>query len=129
MSSQRYAPEFKNEAIRQVVERGISVSEVSSRLGVSTHSLHKWVKAFKPENTEQKNQELLEGFSTIMLGKNAVSPDVLGDTYDTLTPRWRHYHRPDEVAAWFDTNESTNAEVTDMNIPHGFRMVASRVTA
>mgnify|MGYP001250192587 FL=1 len=34
MSNQRYAPEFKEEAVRQVVERGYSVSKVSARLGV-----------------------------------------------------------------------------------------------
>ena len=38
MSSQRFTPEFKEEAVRQVIERGYSVSEVSARLGVSTHS-------------------------------------------------------------------------------------------
>ena len=34
MSSQRYSPEFKDEAVRQVVERGYSVKEVSERLDV-----------------------------------------------------------------------------------------------
>ena len=28
MSSQRYSPEFKDEAIRQIVDRGYSVTEV-----------------------------------------------------------------------------------------------------
>ena len=45
MSSQRYSPEFKDEAVRQITERGYSVTEVSERLGVSGHSLYKWVKA------------------------------------------------------------------------------------
>ena len=45
MSSQRCSPEFKDEAIRQILERGYSVTEVSERLGVSSHSLYKWVKA------------------------------------------------------------------------------------
>jgi len=44
MSSQRYAPEFKDEAVRQVLDRGYSVAEVSERLGMSTHSLYKWVR-------------------------------------------------------------------------------------
>lgn len=35
MSSQRFAPEFKDEAVRQIVERGHPVSEVAERLGVS----------------------------------------------------------------------------------------------
>ncbi len=39
MSSKRYPEEFKVEAVKQVVERGYSVAEVASRLGVTTHSL------------------------------------------------------------------------------------------
>ena len=34
MSNQRYSPEFKDEAVRQIVDRGYSVAEVSERLGV-----------------------------------------------------------------------------------------------
>lgn len=49
MSIQRFLPEFKEEAVRQLVERGYSVADVSARLGVSAHSLHKWVKAIKPK--------------------------------------------------------------------------------
>ncbi|CCG95359.1 hypothetical protein, HTH_fis: Helix-turn-helix domain, fis-type [Marinobacter nauticus ATCC 49840] len=40
MSSQRYPPEFEDEAVRQVLERGCTVAEVSQRLGVSAHSLY-----------------------------------------------------------------------------------------
>lgn len=32
MSSQRYTPEFKDETVRQILERGYSVAEVSERL-------------------------------------------------------------------------------------------------
>jgi transposase len=32
MSTQRFSPEFKEEAVRQVVNRGYSVAEVSARL-------------------------------------------------------------------------------------------------
>lgn len=41
MSSERFTPEFKEEAVCQVVERGNAVSEVSALLGVSSHSLYK----------------------------------------------------------------------------------------
>ncbi len=41
MNGPRFTPEFKEEAVRQIVDRGYSVSEVSERLGVSAHSLHK----------------------------------------------------------------------------------------
>lgn len=44
MSNKRYPEEFKIEAVRQIFERGYPVAEVSSRLGVSQHSLYKWLK-------------------------------------------------------------------------------------
>lgn len=44
MSHKRFPEEFKIEAVRQIVERGYPVAEVSARLGVSTHSLYKWMK-------------------------------------------------------------------------------------
>lgn len=54
MSNQRFSPEFKDEAVRQIVDRGYSVAEVSERLGVSAHSLYKWVKAVKPDKTNEQ---------------------------------------------------------------------------
>ena len=66
MSSQRYSPEFKDEAVRQIVERSYSVAEVSERLGVSSHSLYKWVKAIKPDKTEQNTAELVEAKSEVL---------------------------------------------------------------
>ena len=41
MSNQRYSPEFKDEAVRQVSECGYSVAEISQRLGVSSYSLYR----------------------------------------------------------------------------------------
>ena len=35
MSPPRFTPEFKDEAVRQITERGYSVAEVSARLGGS----------------------------------------------------------------------------------------------
>jgi transposase len=45
MSTKRYPEEFKTEAVRQVVERGHKVADVAARLGVSQHSLYKWINA------------------------------------------------------------------------------------
>ncbi len=59
MSHQRYSPEFKDEAVRQVTEKGHSVQEVATRLGVSSHRLYKWVKAVRPEKDEVGADELL----------------------------------------------------------------------
>ncbi len=50
MSSKRYPEEFKIEAVKQVIERGHSVAEVASRLGVTTHSLYAWRKKYGPES-------------------------------------------------------------------------------
>lgn len=66
MSTQRFTPEFKEEAVRQVLERGYSVAEVGARLGVSTHSLYKWVKAVAPPKDEKQAAELIEAKGEIL---------------------------------------------------------------
>lgn len=52
MSTPRFTPEFKKEAVKQVTERGYPVSEVASRLGVSTHSLYQWLKRYDPKRIQ-----------------------------------------------------------------------------
>ncbi len=47
MSKKQFTEEFRQEAIRQIVDRGRPVAEVSAALGVSTHSLYAWLKEFK----------------------------------------------------------------------------------
>ncbi|CAN1514857.1 COG2963 Transposase and inactivated derivatives [Methylophilaceae bacterium] len=50
MSSKRFTEEFKLEAIKLITERQYSISEVSSRLGVTTNSLYAWLKKYnQPE--------------------------------------------------------------------------------
>lgn len=66
MSHTRYTPEFKDEAVRQVMDRGHAVSEVADRLGVSAHSLYNWIKAVKPGKTEQLTHELNEAKSEVL---------------------------------------------------------------
>ena len=66
MSTKRYTPEFKDEAVRQVVDRGYSVAEVADRLGVSAHSLHKWVKAVKPAQVDQQAADRIEAQSEML---------------------------------------------------------------
>jgi transposase len=66
VSQQRYTPEFKDEAVRQVIEKGHSVQEVAARLGVSSHSLYKWVKAVRPDKDEQRADELLDAKKEIL---------------------------------------------------------------
>ena len=54
MGQQRYTDEFRREEIRQVTEKRHREWEVADRLGVSSYSLHQWVKkhgpASKPAN-------------------------------------------------------------------------------
>jgi transposase len=66
MSNNRFPPEFKDEAVRQIVERGYKVAEVAERLGVSTNSLYKWVKAVRPDKTEQHTAELVDAKSEVL---------------------------------------------------------------
>jgi transposase len=60
MSSRRYPEEFKIEAVKQITEKRYSVAEVSSRLGVSQHSLYEWIKRYslpEAERTEVQSQQ------------------------------------------------------------------------
>jgi transposase len=66
MSNQRFTPEFKDEAVRQVVERGYSVQDVAERVGVSAHSLYKWVKRVRPDRSEKQAEELIEAKSEVL---------------------------------------------------------------
>ncbi|WP_276350714.1 IS3 family transposase [Escherichia coli] len=66
MGTPRFTPEFKEEAVRQITERGYSVAEVSDRLGVSARSHYKWLRAIKADNSEQHARDLLEAKSEIL---------------------------------------------------------------
>jgi transposase len=46
MGTSNYSEEFKRDAVQQITVRGYPVREVSQRLGVSSHSLYKWIKLF-----------------------------------------------------------------------------------
>jgi len=55
MGTSNCSNEFKRYAVHQITVRGYPVREVSRWLGVSTHSLYKWMKLFgepvpKPHN-------------------------------------------------------------------------------
>lgn len=84
MSTQRFTLEFKVEAVRQVIERGYSVADIAERLGVSTLSLYKWVKAVTPDKTEKQASDLLEAKSEIFV---VASPNA------TAGRRARHFKK------------------------------------
>ena len=56
MSGKHYPKEFKIEAVKQVVDRGYSVSSVATRLDISTHNLYAWIKKYGPDSSINKEQ-------------------------------------------------------------------------
>ena len=56
MSGKHYPKEFKIEAVKQVVDRGYSVSSVATRLDISTHNLYAWIKKYGPNSSINKEQ-------------------------------------------------------------------------
>ena len=58
MSGRRYTDEFKVEAVRQVTERGHSVADVASELGITMHSPYAWKRSFdKPAVVQRFTEE------------------------------------------------------------------------
>ncbi|MEN4834463.1 IS3 family transposase [Pantoea vagans] len=56
MSGKRYPEEFKIEAVKQVIDRGHSVSSVATRPDITTHSLYAWIKKYGPDSSTNKEQ-------------------------------------------------------------------------
>jgi transposase len=42
-SNRQYTDEFRSEAVKQVTERGFSVIDVATRIGIPKHTLYEWV--------------------------------------------------------------------------------------
>ncbi len=56
MSGKSYHEEFKIEAVKQIIDRGHSVSSVATRLGITTHSFYTWIKIYDPDSSTHKVQ-------------------------------------------------------------------------
>jgi len=63
-----------------------------------------------------------------VIGKyeNLSWPERVVGAYDSLTPRWRHYHTPLEVSYWFFVNGFSSPTITHWDNPFGFGMVATK---
>ena len=66
------SPEFKDEAVKLITERGYSVTDVAERLGVSQHSIYKWLKAVQPLRNNPDEHELLEAKKEILRLKSQL---------------------------------------------------------
>lgn len=53
----RYSKEFTDEAVAQVIDRGYAVREVAKRIGVSEHSLYRWVRRARKDVEESGGSE------------------------------------------------------------------------
>ena len=47
---QNYTKEFKNDAVKLVIEQGYNCSEVGRRLGVNQTNVSRWVREYRREN-------------------------------------------------------------------------------
>ena len=65
MSGKRYTDEFKAEAVRFVTEQGHPAREVAARLGISEHSMYRWLREARPPVEEQQAQDLAEAQNEI----------------------------------------------------------------
>ena len=52
---QSYTKEFKNDAVRLVVEQGYSANEVGRRLGIHQTNVSRWVCEYRQENEPSVN--------------------------------------------------------------------------
>jgi len=48
------------------------------------------------------------------------------DMFDSLTPRWRHYHTPEEVSRWYFENGFGAVRLTHWDNRYGFGVYASK---
>ena len=60
MSSKRgsYSPEFKEAAVREVIDQSRPIADVARRLGLVEQTLGAWVKAFRAEHAGEAESEL-----------------------------------------------------------------------
>jgi transposase len=56
MSKQRFTPEFKDEAVKLVKERGLAVRQAATDLGLHENVLRKWVR-----NVEAHREQAFPG--------------------------------------------------------------------
>ncbi len=55
MQRAKYTAEFKEEAVRQVIDRGHPVIDVAKRLGIAEGVLYTWVSKFKKADEPESN--------------------------------------------------------------------------
>ena len=54
MRGKSYPEEFRIEAVKQVTDRGYKPKDVAARLGVTTKSLHNWIKRYSDQGSQHQ---------------------------------------------------------------------------
>jgi ubiquinone/menaquinone biosynthesis C-methylase UbiE/uncharacterized protein YbaR (Trm112 family) len=68
---------------------------------------------------------LVHGLHTLVHGEERVPyKEYLVSAYDDLTPQWRRYHTPYELAEWFHQNGFASPTLSHWDNPYGFGLVA-----
>ena len=68
--------------------------EVAARIGVSAHSLYKWVKAASPDKSEQQSKELLDGEIYYSLREARIVIESWRRHYNTVRPHESLGYKP-----------------------------------
>ena len=58
---QKYTKEFKNDAVKLVIEQGYSTNEVGRRLGINQSNVSRWVLEYRQENEPSINGGVTRG--------------------------------------------------------------------
>lgn len=56
-----YSSEFKDGAVKQVIEDGHPVQEVAERLGVSSKSIYTWIRERGGNSRTSRNEQTIDG--------------------------------------------------------------------
>ena len=55
MKRTKYTPQLKEEAVKQVIDKGHSVVDIAKRLGIAEGVLYTWVSKFKKANEPESS--------------------------------------------------------------------------
>ena len=81
MKRTKYSPEFKDEAVKQVIDKGRSVVDVAKRLGIAEGGLYTWVSKFRksdePESSDLKAMQAEMAKLKVELRRTTEERDIL----------------------------------------------------
>ena len=81
MKRAKYTAEFKEEAVKQVIDKGHTVVDVAKRLGIAEGVLYTWVSKFKkadePESSDLKAMQVEMAKLKAELRRTTEERDIL----------------------------------------------------